>query len=173
MLFLSAPRMALLAIDFDLAKLQASSRAAFFNAIAVTHCANWPPAPFGDIAISWSLDNLANDPEAAGWYGWLLLANDGEHKPPQIVGSGALVGRPDVDGDVELVLAVRPEFAGRLYEREAALTLSRWALSQGALRVLVHFDAEETVAAETFAASGFVDTREPPYPGVARWALTA
>lgn len=173
MLFLSAPRMALLAMDSDLARLQASSRSAFFNAIAVTHCAAWPPEPFGELSVNWSLENLTRDPEAAGWYGWTFLANEGEHKPPQIVGAGALVGRPDIDGDVELVIGVRPEFAGRGYEREAALALSRWAIANGAQRVLVHFDAEEAVAAETFAATGFVDTREPPYPGVARWVLTA
>ena len=173
MLFLSAPRMALLAMDADLARIQASSRTAFFNAIAVTHCPVWPPAPFGDLAVQWSLDNLAADPASAGWYGWVLLANEGEHKPPQIVGIGALVGRPDEEGDVELGLGVLPEFAGRGFDREAALALSRWALENGAKRVLVHFDAEESHSAETFAASGFIDTCEPPYPGVARWALTA
>jgi RimJ/RimL family protein N-acetyltransferase len=173
MLFLNAPRMALLALDADLAQLQASSRTAFFNAIAVTHCPVWPPEPFGDVAVAWSLDNLQADPGAEGWYGWLLLANEGEHKPPSIIGGAALVGRPDLDGDVELVIGVRPEFASRGHEREAALALSRWALANGAKRVLVHFDAEEESAAEMFAASGFEDTREPPYPGVARWALTA
>ena len=173
MLFLSAPRIALLAMDMDLAALQASSRAAFFNAIAVTHCPAWPPEPFGEVAVQWTLDNLKADPAAEGWFGWLLLANEGEHKPPQIVGAGVLLGRPDEDGDVELVVAVRPEFAGRAYERDAAKALSRWALANGAERVLVHFDAEESHAAEAFAASGFIDTQEPPYPGVARWAATA
>jgi RimJ/RimL family protein N-acetyltransferase len=173
MLFLNAPRMALLALDAELARLQASSRTAFFNAIAVTHCPAWPPEPFGHLATDWSQENLTADPAAEGWYGWMLLANEGEHKPPHMIGFAALIGRPDEDGDVELALGVRPEFAGRGFEREAALALSRWAFAQGAKRILVHFDAEEQNAAETFAASGFVDTFEPPYPGVARWAVTA
>ena len=46
MLLITSERLALLALDRELAALQFSSRTAFFNAIAVTHEAIWPPAPF-------------------------------------------------------------------------------------------------------------------------------
>ena len=36
-----------------------------------------------------------------------------------------------------------------------------------------HLDAEDSHAAQTLARNGFADTGEPPYPGVARWALCA
>ena len=45
--------------------------------------------------------NLRHDPEGQGWYGWVLLANEGERAPPRLVGIAALIGRPDEDGDVE------------------------------------------------------------------------
>lgn len=173
MIFLNAPRLALLAMDLDLARLQASSRTAFFNAIAVVHAPTWPPEPFGDQAIQWMLDNLSCDPEGEGWYGWVLLANEGEHAPPLIIGGAGLIGRPDEDGDVELAIAVRPEFSGRDYERSAVKALAQWALANGAKRVLTHFDSEQESAARLFMESGFLDTCDPPYPGVARWALSA
>ena len=174
MLILTANRIALLALDHELAALQASSRAAFFNAIAVTHEPIWPPAPFEPGAFQWAEQHLAHDPEGQGWYGWALLANEGECAPPRLVGIAALIGRPDEDtGDVELAFGLLPEFRGRGYGGETIRTLAGWAFANGAKRVIAHLDAEDLNAAHTLAKNGFTDTREPPYPGVARWALSA
>ena len=173
MLILTAERIALLALDRELAALQASSRTAFFNAIAVTHEAIWPPAPFEPGSLQWAEQNLAHDPEGQGWYGWALLANGGERAPPRLVGTAALVGRPDEDGDVELAFGLLPEFRGRGYGSETVRALATWAFANGAKRVIAHLDAEDVNAASTLAKNGFADTGEPPYPGVARWALRA
>lgn len=174
MLILTAERIALLALDRDLAALQASSRTAFFNAIAVTHEPVWPPAPFEPGSLAWAEQNLAHDPEGQGWYGWALLANEGERAPPRLVGIAALIGRPDEEtGDVELAFGLLPEFRGRGYGGETIRTLAAWAFANGAKRVIAHLDAEDVNAANTLAKNGFTDTRDPPYPGVARWALAA
>ena len=173
MLILTAERIALLALDRELAALQASSRTAFFNAIAVTHEPVWPPAPFEPGSLTWAEQNLAHDPEGQGWYGWALLANEGERAPPRLVGIAALIGRPDEDGDVELAFGLLPEFRGRGYGGETVGALATWAFANGARRVIAHLDAEDSGAAHTLARVGFADTREQPYPGVARWALSA
>jgi len=165
--------LALLALDRDLAALQASSRTAFFNAIAVTHEPIWPPAPFDSPGLEWAAANLVHDPEGEGWYGWAMLANEGERAPPRLVGIAALIGRPDEDGDVELAFGLLPEFRGRGYGGGAVAALAGWALANGATRVHSHVDAEDAHAAQMLAKSGFVDTRTPPYPGVACWALSA
>jgi RimJ/RimL family protein N-acetyltransferase len=172
-LILTAERIALLALDRELAALQASSRTAFFNAIAVTHEAIWPPAPFEHGAFAWAEQNLAHDPDGQGWYGWAILANEGERAPPRLVGIAALIGRPDEDGDVELAFGLLPEFRGRGYGGETIRALAAWAFANGAKRVVAHLDAEDVNAASTLAKNGFADTGEPPYPGVARWALSA
>ncbi|MBY0562614.1 MAG: GNAT family N-acetyltransferase [Hyphomonadaceae bacterium] len=173
MLVVTAQRLALLALDKDLAALQAGSRSAFFNAIAVMHEPLWPPSPFELAALDWAAANLAQDPEGEGWYGWMMLANEGERAPPRLVGIAALIGRPDIDGEVELAFGLMPEYRGRGYGAEAVRALSGWAFENGASRIVVHLDAEDAGAAHTLARSGFVDTQEPPYPGVARWALNA
>ena len=173
MLILDAPRLSLLALDAELAALQASSRTAFFNALAVTHNALWPPEPFGEPALTWARENLAHDRDGVGWYGWTLLANEGEAAPPHLIGFAALIGRPDEDGDVELAFGLLPEYRGRGFSAEAVYALSRWALANGARRVIAHLDAEDNFAARTLAKTGFADIGEPPYPGVARWALLA
>lgn len=171
MLVITAQRLALLALDRDLAALQAGSRAAFFNAIAVRHEPLWPPAPFEHAAFEWSAKSLAHDPEGQGWYGWALLANEGERSPPRLVGVAALIGRPDDEGEVELAFGLLPDFRGRGYGAETVRALSAWAFANGARRVIAHLDAEDAHAARTLAQSGFADTCERPYPGVARWAL--
>jgi [ribosomal protein S5]-alanine N-acetyltransferase len=173
LLILTAERLALLALDRDLAALQAGSRAAFFNAIAVRHEALWPPAPFELGAFEWAAKNLAHDPEGQGWYGWALLANEGERAPPRLVGIAALIGRPDDEGDVELAFGLLPDFRGRGFAQETVRALAAWAFANGARRVIVYLDAEDLHAARTLARSGFADIGEPPYPGVARWALSA
>jgi len=171
LLVLTAERLALLALDRDLAALQAGSRAAFFNAIAVMHEPLWPPAPFELASFDWAQSNLAHDPDGQGWYGWALLANEGERSPPRLVGIAALIGRPDEVGDVELAFGLLPEYRGRGYGGETVRALSAWAFGNGAKRVIVHLDAEDVHAANTLSRSGFADTGEPPYPGVARWAI--
>jgi RimJ/RimL family protein N-acetyltransferase len=174
LLILTAERLALLALDADLAALQAGSRSAFFNAIAVMHEPLWPPAPFQAAALDWSHKGLTRDPDGQGWYGWALLANEGDERmPPRLVGIAALVGRPDEDGDVELAFGLMPEFRGRGYGGEAVRALSAWAFANCAQRVVVHLDAEDVHAAHTLSKNGFADTGEPPYPGVSRWAMAA
>ncbi len=173
MLILTAKRIALLAFDSDLAALQASSRSAFFNAIAVQHEALWPPAPFERAAFEWAARHLAHDPQGAGWYGWVLLANEGERSPPRLVGIAALIGRPDDDGDVELAFGLLPEFRGVGYGEETIRSLAAWAFENGASRVIAHLDPEDAAAAHALSSSGFCDVGEAPYPGVARWALSA
>jgi RimJ/RimL family protein N-acetyltransferase len=172
-LILTAERMALLALDAELAALQANSRTAFFNAIAVTHEPVWPPAPFEPQSLDWAAKSLAGDPEGQGWYGWALLANEGERAPPRLLGIAALVGRPDDEGEVELAFALLPEFRGRGFGGQTIRTLAAWAFANGAKRVIAHLDAEDFGAATALARNGFVDTGEAPYPGVARWALSA
>lgn len=173
MLFLKGQRVALLAFDRELAELQAGSRSAFFNAIAVTPEPIWPPAPFEEPALEWAAKNLAHDPEGEGWYGWAILANEGERAPPRLIGIAALIGRPDDVGDVELAFGLLPDFRGRGYANETVATLAAWAFANGARRLIVHLDAEDIGAAQTLAKSGFADTGEMEYPGVARWALSA
>ena len=173
MLMLTTRRLAMLALDIDLATLQAESRTTFFNALAVMHEPIWPPAPFETEAFEWARRNLSHDPDGQGWYGWALLANGGERQPPRLIGIAALIGRPDEEGDVELAFGLLPDYRGQGYGTEVVQALAMWAFANGAKRVVAHLDAEDVHAAHTLAKSGFADTREAPYPGVARWALQA
>jgi RimJ/RimL family protein N-acetyltransferase len=167
--------MALIALNPDLAALQARNHAAFFDAIAVAHEPAWPPAPFQSEALEWAAKCLAQDREGQGWYGWALLSNEetseGERSPSRLLGLAGLIGRPDDEGEVELAFGLLPEFRGRGFGRRAVRALTTWAFANGATRVISHLDAADVGAAQMLAKSGFADTGFGPYPGVARWAL--
>lgn len=172
MLVMTTERLALLALDQSLAEQQAGNLSAFFGAIAVTPEPEWPPMPFEPHALAWAADHLKHDPEGRGWYGWIITAKD-ERGASHALGIAALIGRPDEDGDVELAFGLVPQARGKGYGPETLRALAIWAFDNGARRVISHLDAEDHVAAHTLEKIGFTDTREPPYPGVAKWALSA
>ncbi len=172
MLVLTTERLALLALDPRLAALQAADLNAFFNAIAVAPAPDWPPPPFEPHALAWAADHLKHDPEGQGWYGWIITARD-EVGAARALGIAALIGRPDDDGDVELAFGLTPEARGKGHGPETLRALAAWAFENGARRVISHLDAEDAIAAHTLQKIGFTDTRQPPYPGVAKWALHA
>lgn len=83
-----------------------------------------------------------------------------------------MIGRPDDDGDVELAFGLMPEARGKGFGAETLRALAAWGFENGAKRVISHLDAEDPIAAHTLQKIGFADTRQPPYPGVAKWALS-
>lgn len=172
MLVMTTERLALLALELSSAALQAENIGAFFETIAVAPESEWPPAPFEPHALQWAADQLKHDPEGRGWYGWIITAKD-ERGAARALGIAALIGRPDDDGDVELAFGLMPECRGKGYGGETLRALALWAFDNGARRVISHLDAEDQIAAHTLEKIGFADTREPPYPGVAKWALRA
>lgn len=169
MLSLNTARLTLIANDAELAPMQAHDHLRFCAALGVAQPAQWPPEPFGEAGLAWAADQLARDQKGAGWYGWFLLKEQGGAK--HLIGAAALVGRPDHDGEVEIGFGVLPDHAGEGYASEAVRALVDWAIAAGAKRVIAHLDAEDDHAARTLEQNGFLDTLDPPYPGVARWAL--
>jgi [ribosomal protein S5]-alanine N-acetyltransferase len=170
MLSLQAPRLTLIANDSTLAALQAEDPARFYQKVGALAASSWPPEPFDAEGLQWVRSALQTDPDGEGWYGWVLLADAGEGRK-KLVGAAVLVGRPDFDGEVELGFGVLPEARGQGFAGEAIQTLVDWALSNGASRVVVHFDAADEASKRMLGKNGFIDSGEIPYPGVARWVM--
>jgi ribosomal-protein-alanine N-acetyltransferase len=173
MLALRTQRLTLIANDTALIEAQLSDLAGYFARIGAAPVPQWPAEPFGPETLDWVKASFDVDPTGAGWYGWVMLADAGEGAPRRVVGAAALVGRPDDEGDVELGFGFLPEYAAQGLAAEIVQTLSSWALMNGARRVIAYFDEADDASAHELRESGFKDTREPPYPGVARWALAA
>ncbi len=167
---LRAERLTLIAYDAELAVLQADDPARFFDRVNAEPVSPWPPPPFDVDAMEWVRASLAVDPDGVGWYGWIMALEPQDDGRRVLVGAAALLGRPEA-GEVELGFGVLEAFRGHGVASEAVRLLSRWALENGARQVVVHVDQSDEGGARTLARNGFSDTRQPPYPGVARWAL--
>jgi [ribosomal protein S5]-alanine N-acetyltransferase len=173
MLTLKTKRLTLLALDAILARLQAEDIGAFLAHLGVAPLGNWPPEPFDDEVAFWSRDGLKQDPQAAGWYGWLLLEDVGEATPPRLIGAAALIGRPDLDGEVELGFGVLVAHQGRGFASETVAALSAWAFDNGAARVVAHVAEGHESGERALRSNGFNQELEMPYPGVALFARDA
>lgn len=173
MLTLKTARLTLLALDPELARLQAEDPAAFLCKLGVAPLGDWPPEPFDYEVAEWARTGLARDPDGAGWYGWLLLEDEGEARPPRLIGAAALIGRPDLDGEVELGFGVLTAHQGRGFASETVAALSMWAFNQGALRVIAHVAESHQSGRRALQKNGFDQADVNPYPGVAQFARNA
>lgn len=172
MLRLEASRLTLIANDSTLVALQAENVPEFYRRLEAEGASSWPPEPLDGASLQWLRSGLQTDPDGEGWYGWVLVADTGEARR-RVVGFAILAGRPDFDGEVELGFGLAPEARGQGLAGEAVKVLVEWGLAHGATRVVAHFDAADQSIKNTLSKTGFVDTSEQPYPGVARWALAA
>lgn len=171
MLSLRAKNVTLVANDLEAAILMAENMPGYFERLGAAPVAPWPPAPLdAETVLPWVRESLEADRDGEGWYGWALVAEAGE-APRRIIGVAALIGRPDFDGEVELGFTFVPGVRDPDLAKDAVRALSEWALQQGAGRVITHLAMDDDQRAATLAQTGFRDTRDPPYPGVARWAL--
>ncbi len=172
MLTIRTGRLILVAIDPGLADAQAQGADVLAACIGANPPSAWPPEPFDAEVTQWSRDGLARDPGAIGWYGWLMLEDQGEGAPPALVGAAGLIGPPDLEGETELGFGMLDEFRGRGLGALAVAALTRWALSHGARTVVAHVPADQENGLRALRDNGF--SAEPaPYPGVARYVRAA
>lgn len=172
MLSVQGERLTLVANDAALAQLQMEDLRGFYARLGALEASTWPPEPFDAEGLGWVRSSLQTDPDGVGWYGWVLLADAGEGRK-KLVGAAVLAGRPDFDGEVELGFGLLPEARGQGFSSEAVKVIVDWAMANGASRIVAHFAAADESNARTLERCGFTDTREQPYPGVARWVRVA
>ncbi|QYZ80031.1 N-acetyltransferase [Methanofollis formosanus] len=86
--------------------------------------ADWPPEMIRE-ARSPFLSMLRADPLSEGWNLWYLVCTGGDRR--MLVGGCGFVGRPSVEGRVEIGYSLLPGCRGRGYASEAAAALIRWA----------------------------------------------
>ena len=169
---LTTARLSLTALDPATAAMQVDDVGAFLAHFHAAPLGAWPPEPFDEEVAAWSREGLARDPEGIGWYGWLVFEG-GPLGVRRLIGAAMLVGRPDMDGEVELGFGVLPAHQGRGFASETVAALTRWAMANGAARVLAHVAADAPNGARTLAQCGFQEMPASPYPGVAAWSLAA
>lgn len=156
----ATPRMRLVALDAELARLQTDDRPGFFQALDVAHEATWPPEL--PRAMSWDAARgaLEADPGQAGWRGWVFIMSwsmgRGGGNTGRLAGLGGFNGPPDADGNVEIGYAMLPSFREQGLATEAVDGLMDWAFEQSAVRtVTARTEPDQTAPQRVLEKTGF------------------
>lgn len=128
------PRLRLVAIDADLARLQVNDKEAFFAALGAQREPAWPPIADDEPKLSDKLEVLNRTPEEAGWRGWVFLMGWTPDGLDRAVGVGGFHGPPDADGQVEIGYAMQPSFREQGLATEAVEGLVKWAFDHPEVR---------------------------------------
>lgn len=132
-----------------------------------------PAADQAEVSPEW-LRQLRAAPSPSPWtHGFSLV----EQATGTVVGSAGFKGPPDADGVVEIAYGILPEHQRQGFAREAARTLSAFALSQEGVRCLrAHTHADNMASARVLTACGFTclgEVVDPEDGLVQRWELHA
>ena len=143
--------------------------AALASALNAEVPANW--TVFGTGAFQYSLDQLANDPQAAPWWTWFPILTQSS----TLVGSCGFKGPPNASGMVELGYEVAEAFRNRGIATEITQLLIEKAFADAAVHfVQAHTLAEENASVAVLRKCGFeqAETLTDPDEGdVWRWEL--
>lgn len=123
----STGRLRLVALDSELARLQATDKAAFFAALDAEVEAAWPPISNDAPKLLEKLDLLSRSPHEAGWRGWVFLMGWTPGGLDRAVGTGGFHGPPDENGEIEIGYAMLPSFREQGMATEAVSGLVNWA----------------------------------------------
>jgi RimJ/RimL family protein N-acetyltransferase len=152
-------RLRLVALDPELARLEDTDRAAFFDALGAQFESAWPPVAIDAPDLAGRLEALSRRPHEAGWGGWIILMGWTPGGPDRAVGIGGFFGPPDQNGEIEIGYAMLPSFREQGLATEAVEGLLGWALEDERVKAvrahtLAHLYASRRVLEKTgFAAA--------------------
>ena len=153
-------RLRLVALDAELARLQAEDRPAFFAALNAKPEAAWPPDRDDAVTRAHTRVRLESCPDEAGWHDWVFLMAWAPGEPDRAVGAGRFHGPPDETGAIEIGYAMLPSFREQGLATEAVEGMLSWAVRDERVRrvharTLAHLAASRRVLEKT----GFEKTR--------------
>lgn len=124
------------------------------------------PADRAEVSPDW-LARMRSSAPSVWTHGFAIV----ERTSGVTIGSCAYKGPPD-EGVVEIAYGVDPEFRGRGYAKEAAVTLVEYATENGVRRVRAHTKPENDASARVLEACGFDcvgEVMDPEDGLVRRW----
>lgn len=127
-------RLRLVALDPELARLEARDKAAFFDTIGAQEESAWPPVALDAPDLAQRLEALSRRPHETGWGGWIILMGWAPGGLDRAVGVGGFFGAPDSKGCVEIGYAMLPSFREQGLATEAVSGLLSWALKDPRVR---------------------------------------
>jgi ribosomal-protein-alanine N-acetyltransferase len=153
---IESDRLKLVALTAELAELQVSEPVVFFDRLGVEMEPSWPPDLMGADTMCWVRDQLAAQPENAGWYFWVYIS-PGINR---LVGVGGFKGAPTKSGDVEIGYSMLASYREQGLATEAVNALIEWAYKHAEVkRVVAHTRSDRNPSHRVLEKAGFVEGR--------------
>lgn len=172
----ATPRLRLVALDAQLARLQLDDRKAFFRTLNVQAEATWPPELNNTESMAQTRGRLADRPHETGWHAWVFIMRWADDAPGRLVGKGGFYGPPDGDGRVEIGYSMLPSFREQGLATEAVQALAGWAFTQAdAKEIRARTPLSGTASRRVLEKSGFEfsgEETDPEAGAVAVYTLT-
>jgi RimJ/RimL family protein N-acetyltransferase len=102
-------------------RAEGEDRAGFAALLGARIPGSWPPELYDDDARLWTLRAVEDAPDAAGWWMYYVVADEGGGR--EVVGVAGYKGPPADDGTVEVGYGTLPEHRRRGYATEATQAL--------------------------------------------------
>jgi len=153
------PRLRLVALDPELARLQVEDRPAFFSTLGAQVEAAWPPVHTDEPKLIEKLELLTEHPEQTGWRGWVFLMGWTPGGLDRAVGTGGFFGPPDETGEIEIGYAMCASFREQGLATEAVGGMLDWAFEDPRVRtVRALTEAHLYASRRVLEKSGFSET---------------
>lgn len=130
---IETPRLRLVALSPELARLQVEQPKAFFEALGVEPEPSWPPEFMDQEAMRWASGELNRHPGATGWYTWIYVSP----VLNRLLGAGGFQGRPDKHGQVEIGYSMLLSYREQGLATEAVCALMDWAYEDPAVKRII------------------------------------
>jgi RimJ/RimL family protein N-acetyltransferase len=155
MLTISTSQLNLIPASVSMLEAELASPAELAALLAATVPDGWPPGEYDHSAISYFLDRVRENPEAASWYCWYALLRSNEGRI--LVGAAGFFGPPDENGRVEIGYSVVSSFAGQGYATEMVQALVQYAVDSGRVKQMIAHTSRDNIGSiRVLEKAGFV-----------------
>lgn len=149
-------RLELVPASLALVEAELESTGALAKLLDAAIPGSWPPGEYDRAAMEFFHDQLAENPAAAGWYGWYTIHRPADSNATVLVGAGGYFGLPGADGIAEIGYSIVPEFRARGFATELVQALVSRALSMPeVLRVIAHTNPTNLGSIRVLERCGF------------------
>ncbi|MEO6284265.1 MAG: GNAT family N-acetyltransferase [Dyadobacter sp.] len=158
--FLYSKRLLFIASTPDLLKVELTGNDNLAKLLNANIPTDWPAGDYDHDAILFFLDQLeAGGTEAAGWYGWHVIALPTEDFPATLVAGGGYFGPPNENGLLEIGYSVSEQWRNRGIATEIVATLVSHAWKQlNVTKIIAHSLRQNEASKNVLLKTGFIET---------------
>jgi len=167
---LRTPRLLLRSTTLDLAAADLNDLAEFSRLLAADVPEDWPPPLNDNNSKEFTLNYVADNPDAVGWAAWYFLLPGTSSARPRTIGIGGFRGKPTGEGVVEVGYSIMPGYQRQGFASEAVSGLVDWAFTHTEVKLVTAQTLPQLQGSiRVLERNGFSYLGEGPEAGIVRY----